>query len=91
MRYGIGFKLVLATSRGDGNRGLLLIRQWPCHLCWRPRNVNCLTATHVLGRDFQANIDAVARDTLPAGKEPRQARPWSVALRASQRAVSQRG
>lgn len=67
MRYGIGFKLglLLASfslvamgivgyySYASGRATLLAAAQR-----------DLLTATHVLGRNFQANIDAVARDTL---------------------------
>lgn len=67
MRYGIGFKLglLLASfslvamgivgyySYASGRATLLAAAQR-----------DLLTATQVLGRNFQANIDAVARDTL---------------------------
>jgi diguanylate cyclase (GGDEF)-like protein len=89
MRYGIGFKLglLLASfslvamgivgyySYASGRVTLLAAAQR-----------DLLTATHVLGRNFQASIDAVARDTLllaslpvsstmvsshPAGRDPK--------------------
>src|SRR5512133_3098254 len=76
MRYGIGFKLglLLASfslvamgivgyySYASGRATLLAAAQR-----------DLLTATHVLGRNFQANIDAVARDTLLLASLPASA------------------